>query len=109
MSKTITINELLELVKATLESEKAVDLVSLNLEGKTDIASYMVIASGTSSRHIKSMAEILLEKIEPYFKSGVNVEGLNSSSWILIDAFDIIINIFMPEERAIYNIEKLWK
>ena len=82
--------------------------VSINLRGKTSIADYMVIASGTSSRHIQSLSEILLKELQ---NNGINkckIEGRASSDWKLIDAIDIIIHIFHPDKRKFYDLEKMW-
>ena len=91
-----------------LDSNKALDIVSIDLEGKSSIADYMIIASGTSSRHIQALSEILLSKLE---KNGINyckIEGRKSNDWKLIDAIDIIIHIFHPEKRKFYDLEKMW-
>ena len=100
--------KILEIVKGTLDDNKADDVVVMDLRGKTSLASYMVVASGTSQRHVASLAE----KIQLALKaSGYSstVEGEEKADWILIDAFDVIIHIFKPEVREFYNLEKMWQ
>ena len=91
-----------------LDSNKALDIVSIDLEGKSSIADYMIIASGTSSRHIQSLSEILVDNLKKRGISNCRLEGKNSNDWKLIDAIDIIIHIFHPEKRKFYNLEKMW-
>ena len=97
-----------KIIEKNLNQNKAINIVSINLKGKTSIADYMVIASGTSSIHIQSMSEILLKELQ---KNGVykcKMEGRTSPDWKLIDAIDIIIHIFHPEKRKFYDLEKMW-
>ena len=91
-----------------LDDNKATNIVSIDLRNKSIIADYMVIASGTSSRHIQSLSEILLKELQ---NNGINkckIEGRTSSDWKLIDAIDIIIHIFHPDKRKFYDLEKMW-
>jgi len=97
-----------ELVKASLEDDKADDLVIVDLAGKSSIADYMVIASGRSQRQVGAMAEHLREKLKAAGSGSVPVEGAQRCDWVLIDAGDIIIHLFRPEVRAFYNLEKMW-
>lgn len=100
-------DKILNIVMTTLEDSKAEDIVSIDLKGKTSIASYMVIASGTSQRHVAALAEHLEMKLkEAGFTS--TVEGEEKADWVLIDAFDVIVHIFKPEVRDFYNLEKMW-
>lgn len=101
-------NQILKIVQNTLEDNKAEDIVTINLEGKTSLADQMVVASGTSNRHVASMAEKVVEALK---KSGYKstVEGLEKADWVLIDAFDVIVHIFVPEVRDFYNLEKMWQ
>ena len=92
----------------TLDLNKAQDIVTIDLKDKSSMADYMIIASGTSSRHIQSLSEILVNELK---KRGVNncrLEGSNSNDWKLIDAIDIIVHIFHPEKRKFYELEKMW-
>ena len=102
------IPEIKKIVEKTLNQNKAINIVSINLKGKTSIADYMVIASGTSSRHIQSLSEILLKELQKNGVSKCKMEGRTSHDWKLIDAIDIIIHIFHPEKRKFYDLEKMW-
>lgn len=88
---------------------KAEDLVTIDLTGKTDIADYMIIASGRSSKHTSSLAEILARdlKIQGFDKK-MSIEGTANGEWVLLDLGDIIVHIFKPEIRQLYNLEKMW-
>ncbi|MDA0782764.1 MAG: ribosome silencing factor [Rickettsiales bacterium] len=93
----------------SLEDGKAENIVTVDLHGKSDIADLMVIASGTSSKHSSFLAEKLIQQIKEYDSGVVScVEGLSEGNWVLVDAGDIIIHIFKPEIRQMYNLEKMW-
>lgn len=79
------------------------------MKGKTDIADYIVIATGNSSRHVNSIAERLLEELRHNGVKGIEPEGTETSEWVLVDAFDVIVHIFKPETRAKYELEKMWQ
>jgi len=100
--------DLLELVRSSLEDDKAIDAVSIDLTGKTSIADTMVIASGTSQRHLATMAQHLLERLKAAGMKGLSSEGSGQSDWILIDAGDVIVHLFKGELRQFYDLEKLW-
>jgi ribosome-associated protein len=100
--------DLLKLVRSSLEDDKAIDPVSIDLAGKTSIADTMVIASGTSQRHIATMAQHLLERLKAAGLRGLSSEGSGQSDWILIDAGDVIVHLFKGELRQFYDLEKLW-
>ena len=91
-----------------LDSNKALDIVSIDLEGKSSIADYMIIASGTSSRHIQSLSEQVLEKFKDYGMKDSKIEGKDSTEWKLVDGIDLIVHIFHPEKRKFYELEKMW-
>ena len=97
------------MVISSLEEFKAQDIVKIDLIGKTSMADSMLIASGTSSRQIRAIAENTVTKIKKSSNVNVNIEGLNQSDWVLIDAGDIIIHLFRPEVREFYNLEKMWQ
>ena len=99
---------LLELTRASLDDDKAEDLVVIELAGKSTIADFMVIATGRSSRQVGAMAENLRLKLIAYGVKRVAVEGLTQGDWVLLDAGDIIVHLFRPEVRAFYNLEKMW-
>ena len=92
----------------SLEDDKAIDIVSIDLAGKSSIADIMLIASGNSARQVSAMAEHLVEKIKAAGIKSVKVEGKATADWVLIDAGDIIVHLFRPEVREFYNIEKMW-
>ncbi len=95
------------LVMQSLDDDQAQEIVSIPLEGKSNIADFMVVASGRSSRQVASMAQKLAERIK---KTGRNarIEGLPSADWVLIDAEDVIVHLFRPEVRSFYNLERMW-
>ena len=95
-------------MKKTLNKNKAKNIVSLNLKGKSSIADYMVVASGSSSKHIQSLSEILLKELENNGFDKFKIEGRTSNEWKLIDAIDIIVHIFQPDKRKFYDLEKMW-
>ena len=100
---------LLNTVISSLKEFKAQDIVKIDLVGKTSMADFMLIASGTSSRQIRAIAENTVTEIKKSSNVNVNIEGLNQSDWVLIDAGDIIIHLFRPEVREFYNLEKMWQ
>ncbi|BBK33699.1 ribosome-associated protein [Stella humosa] len=99
---------MLELVRASLDDDKAEELIVIELAGKSSIADFMVIASGRSTRQVSSMAENLRMKLIAAGIRRVGVEGLTQGDWVLLDAGDIIVHLFRPEVRAFYNLEKMW-
>lgn len=101
-------SELMRFIVNSLDDDKAVDVVTIELEGKSSIADYLVIASGTSSRHVASLAEHVLEKLKHIYGETCRVEGLRQGDWVVVDAVDVIVHIFRPEVREFYNLEKLW-
>jgi len=100
----------LDIVKHSLEDDKAIDPVVISLAGKTNIADYMVVATGTSQRHLAAMAEKLRDRLKERQGRNVRVEGTEDggSPWLLIDAGDVIVHLFRAETREFYDIEKLW-
>ncbi len=100
--------ELHQAVLAELEDAKGEDIVSIDLAGKSDIADYMVIASGRSDRQIGAMADRLMRRFKAIGMGSVPVEGLKAGDWVLIDGGDVIVHLFHPEIRTLYNLEKMW-
>lgn len=92
----------------SLEDDKAQDVVVIELSGKSDIADYLVIASGTSGRQVVAIAEHLRERLKHAGVTGTNAEGTSQGDWVLVDGGDVIVHLFRPEVRAFYNIEKMW-
>ena len=107
--QTTNRSSLLNVAVESLEKFKAQDIVKIDLSGKTSIADFMLIASGTSSRQIRAMAEHTVTMIKKNINVPVNIEGLNQGDWVLIDSGDIIIHLFRPEVREFYNLEKMWQ
>jgi len=100
--------KLKRIILNTLDSNKALDIISINLENKSSIADYMIIASGTSSRHIQALSEQVLEKFKISGIKNCKIEGKESNDWKLIDGIDVIVHIFNPEKRKFYELEKMW-
>lgn len=99
---------LLEVVKTSLDDDMAEDIAVIDLAGKTTIADHMVIATGRNPRHIGAMADHLKEKIKAAGLPSPPIEGESRSDWVLIDGGDVIVHLFRPESRALYNLEKMW-
>ena len=97
-----------KLIIQTLDYNKALDITIIDLEGKTSIADYMIIASGTSSRHIQALSEQVLDQFKKNGIINCKIEGIESSDWKLIDGIDVIVHIFNPEKRKFYELEKIW-
>ena len=103
-----TSRSMLEMIEASLDDDKAQDVVVIDLAGKTDFADYMVIASGTSQRHVNTMAQHLREKLKKQGHGGIALEGTPQCDWVLIDGGDVVVHLFRPEIRAFYDLEKIW-
>ena len=102
------ISDLKKIIIQTLDINKALDIVSIDLKDKSSMAEYMIIASGTSSRHIQSLSEQVLEKFKDYGMKDSKIEGKDSTEWKLVDGIDLIVHIFHPEKRKFYELEKMW-
>jgi|TARA_B100000809_G_scaffold34910_1_gene30545 ribosome-associated protein len=102
------ISKIKEIVLKTLDSNKALDIVSIDLANKSSIADYMIIASGTSSRHIQALSEQVLKQFKNNGVINCKIEGSESNDWKLIDGIDLIVHIFNPEKRKFYELEKMW-
>ena len=102
------IADLKEIVISTLDLNKAQDIVTIDLKDKSSMADYMIIASGTSSRHIQSLSEQVLEKLKNNGVKESKIEGKESSEWKLVDGIDLIVHIFHPDKRKFYELEKIW-
>lgn len=92
----------------SLDDDKAIDVIAVDLRGKSSVTDAMIIASGRSNRHVASIADHLLRAFKDAGEGRVRVEGLQQADWVLIDAGDIIVHVFRPEVRAFYNLEKMW-
>jgi len=102
------IDDLVKIVATSLDDDKAEDIVSIDLRGKSSIADYMVIATGRSSRQLAAMAQHLDEKLTKLGIKDVAVEGMTQGDWVLLDGGDVVVHLFRPEVREFYNLEKMW-
>ncbi len=102
------ISDLKQIVIHTLDINKAQDIVSIDLKDKSSMADFMIIASGTSSRHIQALSEQVLEKLKDNGVNECKIEGKESNEWKLVDGIDLIVHIFHPEKRKFYELEKMW-
>lgn len=100
--------DVLNTVVSSLEDAKAEDMVSINIQGKSALGDYMIVASGRSHRHVGAIADHLLRDLKQQGYGTPRVEGLPNCDWVLIDTGDVIVHIFRPEVRAFYSIEKMW-
>ena len=100
--------DLKQTIIQTLDINKAQDIISIDLKDKSSMADHMIIASGTSSRHIQSLSEQVLNKFKDKGIINPKIEGKESSEWKLVDGIDIIVHIFHPEKRKFYELEKMW-
>ncbi|RPG98266.1 MAG: ribosome silencing factor [Candidatus Pelagibacter sp. TMED106] len=105
MSKNTNLKKI---ILDTLDSNKALDIISIDLENKSSMADYMIIASGTSSRHIQALSEQVLEKLKDNGVANPKIEGKESNDWKLVDGIDLVVHIFNPEKRKFYELEKMW-
>ena len=102
------IAEIKSKIERTLDDNKAQKIISINLKNKSYIADYMIIASGTSSRHLQALSEILVTQLKRLGIDNCRIEGKDSNDWKLVDAHDVIVHIFHPEKREFYDLEKMW-
>ena len=102
------VNQIKEIIEKTLNKNKANNIITIDLKKKSYIADYMIIASGTSSRHLQSLSENIVVELKKFGLNNCRIEGYESSEWKLVDAIDIIVHLFHPEKRTFYDIEKMW-
>jgi len=100
--------DLKKIILDDLDSNKALDIISINLKNKSSMADYMIIASGTSSRHIQALSEQVLQKLRSNGVKNSKIEGKESLDWKLVDGIDLIVHIFHPDKRKFYELEKIW-
>jgi ribosome-associated protein len=104
----IDVDTATRVVLASLEDDKAEDILAIDIRGKSSFADMLVVASGRSARHVGALADHVLRKLKDAGVKDVRVEGLPQADWVLVDAGDVVIHLFRPEVRAFYNIEKIW-
>ncbi len=100
--------EIKNYIKKILDDNKAQNITCIDLKNKSYIADYMILASGTSSRHLQALSEILVTQLKKLGIDNCRIEGKDSSDWKLVDTQDVIIHIFHPEKREFYDLEKMW-
>ena len=105
----LTTDQLQQLVISSLEDYKAVDIQVTDVSGRNPLTERMVIASGNSTRHVKSMAENLIVNAKAEGNPPLGVEGAGEGEWVLVDLNDVIVHLMLPQTRAFYNLEKLWE
>ncbi|MBM3732953.1 MAG: ribosome silencing factor [Acidimicrobiia bacterium] len=103
-----TSRSLLKLVEKSLDDDKAEDVVVIPLVGKSDIADFMVVATGTSQRHLATLAQHLRERVKAKLARDTRIEGEGPHDWVLVDLGDVVVHLFRGETRAFYALEKLW-
>ena len=107
-SEDYTAEDMLAAVLASVDDDKAEDIVQIDLRGRSDVADYMVICSGRSSRQVASISEKLADRLKEQFHLSAKMEGKETGDWVLIDAGDVIVHVFRPEVREFYDLEKMW-
>ncbi len=105
----LTTDELQELVVSSLEDFKAVDIQVIDVSGRNPLTERMVVASGSSTRHVKSMAEHVAVNAKAKDRAPLGIEGAKEGEWVLVDLNDVIVHVMLPQTRAFYNLEKLWE
>ena len=108
MNARLTVPQIERIVSSALDGNKAQNIVTVDLAGKADFADAMVVASGTSARHVASLAERVVQALKAAGLDHVSVEGHPLCDWVLVDAGDVIVHLFRLEVRAHYNLEKMW-
>jgi len=108
VANTLSSSDLLEFITNSLDDAKAVDVISIDLENKSSIGDFMIVASGTSERHVGAIADRVQRDLREAGLGRARVEGLPHCDWVLIDTGDVIVHVFRPEVRDFYKIEKMW-
>lgn len=101
--------QLKQLVVDAIEEMKGSDITSLDVSGLTSVTDYMIIASGTSNRHVKSVADNVIDKCKKNGVRPLGTEGQEKSEWVLVDMGDVVVHVMMPATRAFYDLERLWE
>jgi ribosome-associated protein len=103
------VDELRELVKQALDDLKAENIVELDVRDKTDVTDYIVVASGNSSRHVKSIANNVVMEAKKAGHPPIGVEGEADGEWMLVDLADVVVHVMQPQVREFYDLENLWQ
>jgi ribosome-associated protein len=106
---TVAGEALVKLAIDALEDIKAQDIITIDVRGKTSITDFMVIASGTSSRHVKSLVDNVLEKVKEQGVRPLGSEGLDTGEWALLDLGEVVVHVMLPTARQFYDLERLWQ
>lgn len=100
--------KLCDVINTFLDENKAEDIVTIDIYNKSSLCDYMIIATGTSSRHLRALAENLVQLLKKQNHPQLAIEGQNNSAWVLIDAGDVIVHLFQQEMRELFNLEEMW-
>jgi ribosome-associated protein len=101
--------DLLDAILASLDDDKAEEIVTIDLHGRSSMADHMVVCSGRSSRQVGAIAEKLIDRVKAGFGITPRSEGRETGDWVLIDAGDVVVHVFRPEVREFYQLEKMWQ
>jgi len=104
----IDVDAAMRVILASLEDDKAEDILAIDIRGKSSFADMLVVASGRSARHVGALADHIMRKLKESGVKEVHAEGLPHADWVLVDAGDVVVHLFRPEVRSFYNIEKIW-
>lgn len=107
-SSSLPLKDALSVVLTRLDEEQAIDVVSIDLDGKSDMADAMIVASGRNQRHVGAIADKIARDLKDAGFKEVSIEGLPACDWVLIDAGDVVVHVFRPEVRNFYNLERIW-
>lgn len=105
---TDAVNTLRTIIEQSLDDDKAENIVTIDLAGKSDFADYMIIATGRSARHVATLADKLADRLKQAGTPALSLEGKENCEWVIADCADIIVHLFKPEIREIYQLEKMW-
>ena len=97
-----------DFVQSILDENSAQDVIEIDVQGKSSVADYMLVASGRSNRHVSALADYVVRGLKEQGFKSLGIEGKESGDWILIDVGDVILHVFRPEVRLFYNLEKIW-
>ena len=107
-ARTVNAEELRDLALDALEDLKGVNVVSIDVRDRTDVTDFLVVASGTSNRHVKSLSDSVIEKAKKADARPLGVEGQEAGEWVLVDLGDVVVHVMLPATRDFYDLERLW-